>query len=97
MSQTPPTCGMCKFRVQQPYQGSLFWTCGHKGGPDRTGRPGFVMLDEPPPTFCPRRPENGIWQTMISMFSGKGAQQEKLAKETVDEANRLKSQIRNDG
>jgi hypothetical protein len=69
MSRLPAFCGECKYRQCIEFQGALFWICGHKGGPDRKGRPGFIILNDPPPLWCPR--QNGIFDTMISMFSGK--------------------------
>jgi len=61
-------CKFCKPFTAPQVQGKMF-QCGHKGGPDRAGRPGFIVPYESPPDWCPRK--HGVWDTMVSFFTGK--------------------------
>jgi hypothetical protein len=69
MMGAPRNCGECRHLRQQNMGGTILSFCGHRGGPDSEGKPGFVSLSGPPFDWCPLR--NGLANRVFEVLTGK--------------------------
>lgn len=54
---------------QQQMGGSVLRFCGHRGGPDSEGKPGFVSAYGEPFPWCPLR--NGLVNKVFDVLTGR--------------------------